>query len=188
MNFYHSLLYFEKRSFWSIIALISSIIFFLSSFTIFSFIIISASPFDQSTILSESNQSAITEYENYLKNNIIKKVNIDETAPDSFLVTYKTDTDKEIAYKISNNNNNEALSDTEIELIEKFSTKNFKTLNKNFIKSNDVPFHLTNFNDYFFRKILPFFIIGVFFFCLTAISAFMRERVIYQEKEKFESI
>lgn len=187
MNFYQSLLYFEKRNFWSIIALSSAIFFLLSSFTIFYFLINSASTFDKNNVISESNQAAINEYENYLKNNIIKKIKINEIAPESFLVTYETDTDKEIAYKVSNNKN-EPLSDTEIELLEKFSTKNFKTFGKDLKKPENISYQLTNFNDYYFNKTLPFFITGIFFFCLAALSAFMRERVIYQEREAFESI
>lgn len=186
MNFYHSLLYFEKRNFWSIIALTSSIFFSLCSFTIFYFLINSTSTFDKTNVISESNQAAINEYENYLKHNIIKQIKIDEIAPDSFLVTYDIDTEKEILNKVSNNN--ESLSDTEVELIEKFSTKQFKTFGRNLKKPENISYQLTYLNDYYFNKTLPFFIIGIVFFCLTAISTFMRERVIYQEREAFEAI
>lgn len=187
MNFYHSLLYFEKRTFWSIIALISSIIFTLSTFVIFYFVINSAYSFDKDVLESETNLIAIKEYEDYLKHDIVTDVKFNEIAPQSYWVIYNLDTEKDIERKIKENNN-ESISDTEAQLIEKFSTKEFKIMQKDLKIPQNTKYEVIAFNDYYFNKILPFFIIGTFFFIIVAIASFLRERVIYKDKAQFDNI
>lgn len=186
MQFYEEMSYFNKRTLWSAFALFFALIFLfctLRGLYIFSATIVT---YQSSIIDSTQNNNSLNTYLQRLKTGVIENINYAEITPDHYYISYNVDVDKEVALK--EKELGEPLTDSAIEVMQKFSSDSFYGVKSRTLIPEDIPHTIINHDTYYKNKLRPLGIAAALFFLLASLCIFLRERVIYKDIERLEAI